>query len=106
MPKTGATAQGGKRANGETDAWDEAEGRHRAAVLAALAEREEREGAHVARAHPDRARQFMPFAALKGYRELIEQREREAREADGRRPGRGKGSGGAPASPPRGECDT
>jgi len=26
------------------------------------------------RPHPDRARQFMPFAALKGYYELIAQR--------------------------------
>lgn len=29
-----------------------------------------------ARPHPDRARQFMPFAALKGYRELVRQQER------------------------------
>ena len=28
------------------------------------------------RKHPDRARQFMPFAALKGYYELVRERER------------------------------
>lgn len=33
-------------------------------------------GEHVAKAHPDRARQFMPFAALKGYHELARERER------------------------------
>ena len=31
---------------------------------------------HVARAHPDRARQFMPFAALKGYYDLVRDCER------------------------------
>lgn len=31
---------------------------------------------HRARPHPDRARQFMPFAALKGYYELVRQQER------------------------------
>ena len=31
---------------------------------------------HVARAHPDRARQFMPFAALKGYYDLVRTCER------------------------------
>ena len=34
------------------------------------------EEAHRARPHPDRARQFMPFAALKGYYELARQQER------------------------------
>ena len=33
-------------------------------------------GAHHARAHADRARQFMPFAALKGYHELAREQER------------------------------
>ena len=36
---------------------------------------------HIARAHPDRARQFMPFAALRGYDELIRQRTRRAERA-------------------------
>lgn len=31
---------------------------------------------HRARSHPDRARQFMPFAALKGYYELVRAEER------------------------------
>lgn len=30
---------------------------------------------HTARWHPDRARQFMPFAALKGYDELVREQE-------------------------------
>lgn len=34
--------------------------------------------AHQARPHPDRARQFMPFAALKGYYELVRKQERVA----------------------------
>lgn len=34
------------------------------------------EEAHRARPHPDRARQFMPFAALKGYYELARKQER------------------------------
>ena len=34
------------------------------------------ERAHRARPHADRARQFMPFAALKGYYELVRQQER------------------------------
>lgn len=34
------------------------------------------ERVHRARPHADRARQFMPFAALKGYYELVRQQER------------------------------
>ena len=30
----------------------------------------------IGRPHPDRARQFMPFAALRGYYELVHERER------------------------------
>lgn len=37
----------------------------RRSVLDDIARRVEQDGPHVARAHPDRARQFMPFAALK-----------------------------------------
>ncbi|MEC4272609.1 hypothetical protein VJ923_05490 [Adlercreutzia sp. R25] len=33
---------------------------------------------HVGRPHPDRARQFMPFAALRGYYELVRDAERVA----------------------------
>ena len=34
---------------------------------------------HRAVPHPDRARQFMPFAALRGYHELVQEEERAAR---------------------------
>lgn len=32
------------------------------------------------RPHPDRARQFMPFSALKGYYKLVQEQEREVQE--------------------------
>ena len=35
------------------------------------------QGPHIARPHADRARQFMPFAALKGYNELTHSKEHE-----------------------------
>ena len=44
---------------------------HRQAVLRDLEARLRADGPHQARAHPGRGRQFAPFAALKGYRELI-----------------------------------
>lgn len=46
---------------------------HRQVVLWAIGEKVRNNGAHEACAHPERARQFMPFAALKGYEELIQQ---------------------------------
>lgn len=45
---------------------------HRQVVLWAIGEKVRNNGAHEAFAHPERARQFMPFAALKGYEELIQ----------------------------------
>lgn len=48
----------------------------RAALLRAIDERVARDGARIARPHADRARQFMPFAALKGYHELAREQER------------------------------
>lgn len=48
---------------------------HQVAVLQAIEARIAADGVHVARPHDDRARQFMPFAALKGYEELVAQRE-------------------------------
>ena len=51
---------------------------YRAATLAAIDRHVEEEGEHVARPDPHRARQFMPFAALKGYGELTQEREDEA----------------------------
>ena len=46
---------------------------HRLVVLWAIGEKVRNNGAHEACAYPERARQFMPFAALKGYEELIQQ---------------------------------
>lgn len=46
---------------------------HRQVVLWAIGEKVRNNGAHEACAHSERARQFMPFAALKGYEELIQQ---------------------------------
>lgn len=45
----------------------------RQVVLWAIGEKIRNNGAHEACAHSERARQFMPFAALKGYEELIQQ---------------------------------
>lgn len=43
---------------------------YRAAKLREIDERVLHDGPHQARPHADRARQFMPFSALKGYHEL------------------------------------
>lgn len=48
---------------------------HQVAVLQAIEARIAQDGVHVARPHADRARQFMPFAALKGYEELVAEQE-------------------------------
>lgn len=48
---------------------------YRESVLRDIERRVKRDGPHVARSHPDRARQFMPFAALKGYHELAKSKE-------------------------------
>lgn len=50
---------------------------YRAAKLRDIESRMRKDGLRVARAHPDRARQFMPFAALKGYHELAHAKERQ-----------------------------
>lgn len=47
----------------------------RSVALRAIEQRVRASGPHVARAYPERARQFMPFAALKGYQELTRERE-------------------------------
>lgn len=49
----------------------------RRALLAAIARRVAADGPHTACAHADRARQFMPFAALKGYHELAHDQEHD-----------------------------
>lgn len=51
---------------------------YRLATLRALERKYVKEGPHEARAHSDRARQFMPFAALKGYEKLIETEETDS----------------------------
>ena len=55
----------------------ELEREHREAVLADIRRRVEAEGPRVAVATVDRGRLFMPFAALKGYGELVESVERD-----------------------------
>ena len=50
----------------------------RQATIAAIERRVRVDGAHVARDDAHRARQFMPFAALKGYGALTRQREADA----------------------------
>lgn len=49
---------------------------YRESVLHDVERRVAADGPHIARPHPDRARQFMPFAALKGYHELAKSKER------------------------------
>lgn len=44
---------------------------HQVSVLKAIEARIAADGVHVAQPHADRARQFMPFAALKGYEDLV-----------------------------------
>lgn len=39
---------------------------------------------HKARAYPERARQFMPFSALKGYEEMLTEVEKSAVAEEGR----------------------
>lgn len=46
---------------------------HRDVVLAAIEQKLARQGGRSAQAHRNRARQFMPFAALKGYADMVQQ---------------------------------
>lgn len=50
--------------------------RQRETILRDIERRIAADGPHIARAHPIRARQFMPFAALKGHHELARSKER------------------------------
>lgn len=52
----------------------------RDAILRDIHTRIDEDGPHVARPFADRARQFMPFAALRGYGQMIEQAERRSKE--------------------------
>lgn len=62
----------------ENFALDSHERGRRKALLCAISARLQQDDGHVARSHPDRAQQFMPFAALKGYHKLAHERERVA----------------------------
>lgn len=46
---------------------------HRALILDAIERKLARQGQRSAQAHHNRARQFMPFAALKGYADMVQQ---------------------------------
>lgn len=52
-----------------------AEKDYRLSALRAIREKVEAAGAHIARPHADRAQQFMPFAALNGYEDLVQAEE-------------------------------
>ena len=56
-------------------AKDPQEREYRANVLLAIEQKVETYGAHQAQPHDSRARQFMPFAALKGYADMVQQEE-------------------------------
>lgn len=69
--------QGGSAAGGGQGApIGAAERERRAALLYDIARRIAADGEHTARPGPGRARQFMPFAALKGYEGLVQDRAR------------------------------
>ena len=64
------------------DAWSgisEDERQYRAQVLDDIAKRVAAEGVHYAAPGDDRGRQFMPFAALKGFDEVIAEGEGQER---------------------------
>ncbi|MEE0343965.1 MAG: hypothetical protein UDM08_04145 [Eggerthellaceae bacterium] len=54
---------------------DPQEREYRANVLLAIEQKAETYGTHQAQPHGSRARQFMPFAALKGYADMVQQEE-------------------------------
>ena len=51
---------------------------YREAMLRDIEHRIRQDGPHSAQPHPSRAKQFMPFAALKGYRQLLVEKEAES----------------------------
>lgn len=66
--------------------WPEAgerERQRRSRVLWQIAERVLADGPHHAEPSPDRGRQFIPFAALRGYEEMVDELFEEARRASG-----------------------
>lgn len=46
---------------------------YRAATLSNIERSVQKQGPHVSQPHESRARQFMPFAALKGYADMIQE---------------------------------
>lgn len=54
---------------------DPQEREYRTNVLLAIKQKVETYGTHQAQPHDSRARQFMPFAALKGYADMVQQEE-------------------------------
>lgn len=65
------------------DVWNEIsedERQYRAQVLDDIAKRVAAEGVHYAAPGDDRGRQFMPFAALKGFDEVIAEGEGQERD--------------------------
>lgn len=56
---------------------DPQEKEYRTITLAAIERTLQEKGPHIARAYDSRARQFMPFAALKGYSDMVQQEESE-----------------------------
>lgn len=54
---------------------DPQEREYRTNVLLAIEQKVEIYGTHQAQPHDSRARQFMPFAALKGYADMVQQEE-------------------------------
>lgn len=54
---------------------DPQEREYRTNVLLAIEQKVKTYGTHQAQPHDSRARQFMPFAALKGYADMVQQEE-------------------------------
>lgn len=54
---------------------DPQEREYRTNILLAIERKVETYGTHQAQPHDSRARQFMPFAALKGYADMVQQEE-------------------------------
>lgn len=48
---------------------------YRANILAAIERNVEKHSSYTAQPHDNRARQFMPFAAIKGYTDMVQQEE-------------------------------
>lgn len=64
----------------KTESISAEERARRNAILRDIHARIDADGPHIARPFADRARQFMPFAALRGYEQMIEQAERRSEE--------------------------